>query len=161
MSARTHDILKQLDQTRHTLRSVLDHLQLADWEKTIQDEDQKWTVRQIVSHLVDAQRGMTGQISRISVGEDTIPPDFDLNRWNRRAVEKQADKTPQELVTALEDGRTALKQVVNGLTDDQLDRRGRHSSLRIMSVEEIIRLIGTHEADHARVIADKLGVKVP
>jgi uncharacterized damage-inducible protein DinB len=158
MSSRMDDILHQLDQTRHTLRSVLDHLQIDDWEKTIQDEDQKWTVRQIVSHLFDAQRGMTGQISKISVGEEVIPPDFDLNRWNRRAVEKQADKTPQELVAGLEDGRTALKQVLNGLTDEQLDKRGRHSSLQIMSVEEIIRQIATHEADHARIIAEKLGL---
>src|SRR5437763_6180620 len=158
MSARMDDILKQLDQTRHTLRSVLDHLQIDDWAKTIQDEDQQWTVRQIVSHLVDAQRGMTGQISKISMGEDVIPPDFDLNRWNRRAVEKQADKTPQDLIAALEDGRIALKQVVNGLTDDQLHKRGRHSSLTIMSVEEIVRLIGTHEAAHARIIADQLGL---
>ena len=120
---------------------MCDHLQIGDWEKTIQDEDQQWTVRQIVSHLVDAQRGMTGQISKISAGEDIIPADFDLNRWNRRAVEKQADKTPQDLIASLEDGRTALKQVVNGLSDDQLDKRGRHSSLQIMSVEEIIRLI--------------------
>src|SRR3954468_24154567 len=121
MSTRTDEIQQLLDQTHHTLRSVLDHLQIGDWEKTIQDEDQQWTVRQIVSHLVDAQRGMTGQISKISVGEDIIPADFDLNRWNRRAVENQADKTPQDLISTLEDGRTALKQVVNGLTDEQLD----------------------------------------
>jgi uncharacterized damage-inducible protein DinB len=156
MSQRMDDIRHLLDQTRHALRSVLDHLQLADWEQSIQDEDQQWTVRQIVSHLVDAQRGMTNQISKISAGEDLIPPDFDLNRWNRRAVEKAADKTPQDLVAALEDGRTALKQVLNGLTDDQLDKRGRHSSLQIMSVEEIARLVATHEADHAKTIADKL-----
>ncbi len=158
MSDRKNDLLTLLDQTRQTLKGVLDRVQPGDWEKQIQAEDQKWTIRQIVSHLVDAQRGMTTQVSRIGAGEEPIPPDFDLNRWNRRAVEKAAGKTPQKLLSALDEGRVSLKQVVSGLSDEQLDRRGRHSSLRIMTVEEIIRQIGTHEADHARIIADKLGI---
>ncbi len=158
MSKRMDDILKQLDQTRQSLKNVLDRLQPGDWERSIQDEDQQWTARQILSHLVDAQRGMTNQLGKISLGEDVIPPDFDLNRWNRRAVEKAADKTTHELLAALDEGRAALKQALGGLSDEQLDKRGRHSSLKIMSVEEIAHLIGTHEADHARIIADKLGL---
>jgi len=157
MSNRKADILSLLDQTRQQLKAVLDRLQPGDWETQIQDEDQQWTVRQVVSHLVDAQRGMTSQVTRINAGQEAVPPDFDLNRWNKRAVEKAADKTPPELLIMLEEGRAALKQVLDTLSDTDLDKRGRHSSLKIMSIEEIIRLIGTHEADHARIMAEKLG----
>lgn len=101
---------------------------------------------------------MTVQITRINAGEETVPPDFDLNRWNKRSVEKAADKQPPELLTALDEGRTALKQVLDGLSDSDLDKRGRHSSLQIMSIEEIARLIGTHETDHMKIIADRLGL---
>ena len=34
-----------------------------------------------------------------------------------------------------------------------------HSSLRIMTVEEIAREIGKHEAEHAAMIASRLGLK--
>ncbi len=158
MSMRKTAIVNLLDQTRQQLKAVLDRLQPGDWETPVQEADQKWTVRQIVSHLVDAQRGMTVQITRINAGEATVPPDFDLNRWNKRSVEKAADKQPPELLTALDEGRTALKQVLDGLSDSDLDKRGRHSSLQIMSIEEIARLIGTHEADHTKIIADRLGL---
>jgi MarR-like DNA-binding transcriptional regulator SgrR of sgrS sRNA len=160
MPDRTTDILNWLDQTRREVKQILDRLQPDDWEKPIQEEDQHWTARQIVSHMVSAQKGMSGQIARISAGEETVPPDFDLNRWNRRSVEKSADKTPQELLAALDEDREALKQTLRGLQDSDFDKRGRHGSLRIMSVEEIARLIGTHEAEHARIIAEKLGLPV-
>src|SRR5262249_34465245 len=105
MPDRKTEISQLLDDTRQTLKSVLDQLQTADWELQIQETDQLWTVRQIISHLADAQRGMTGQIKRINAGEETVPPDFDLNRWNRRAVEKAAERTPPELLKTLNDDR--------------------------------------------------------
>jgi uncharacterized damage-inducible protein DinB len=157
MSDRKAEIYALLDNSRHNLRKLLDGLQSADWEKQVQEGDNFWTVRQMVSHLADAQRGMTGQISNISVDKDVIPADFDLDRWNKRAVEKFAEKTPEELLVMLEEGQVNLKQVLAGLSDEQLDKRGRHSSLEIMSVEEIARLIGTHEAEHTKIIADSLG----
>ncbi len=158
MSDRKTNILTGLDQTRHTLTVVLDHLRPEDWEQPVQDEDQCWTARQMVVHLVDSQKGMTTQIRRIHAGEETVPPDFDLNRWNRRAVEKAADRTPEELRAALGSDRAALKQVLGGLSDADLDKQGRHSSLKIMSIEEIAVLIGTHERDHAQVIARRFAL---
>jgi uncharacterized damage-inducible protein DinB len=157
MPDRTTDILNALDRNRREVRQILDRLQPDDWEKTIQEDDQHWTVRQIVSHMVSAQKGMLGQIMRINAGEETVPPDFDLNRWNQRSVQKSADKTPQELLAALDEDREALKQTLRGLQDSDFEKRGRHGSLRIMSIEEIARLIGTHEVEHARTIAEKLG----
>ena len=158
MSNRVTDILNSLEQTRHEVKQVLDRLQLADWEKEIQDDDQKWTVRQIVSHMVSAQKGMSVQIVRIKEGEEGVSPDFDVHRWNQRSVQKSADKTPQELLTALDEDRAVLKQTVSGLQEADLDKRGRHGSLKIMTIEEIALLIGTHEADHARIIANRLGL---
>nr|AIA16335.1 DinB superfamily [uncultured bacterium] len=158
MTDRKTDIFQHLDQTRQTVKGVLDHLQPADWETPIQDGDQHWSARAMLVHMVDAQRGMTNQLSKIAVGEDVIPPDFDLSRWNRRQVEKNADKTVPELLAALDEGRVTLKKAIEGLSDADLDKRGRHSSLEIMSVEQIARLIGTHEAEHAQIIARKLGL---
>lgn len=157
MSQRKAALLTSLDQNRQTLNGVLVRLKPSDWELRVQEGDQMWTVRQFLTHIVDAQKGMTGQMRRINAGEEAIPPDFDLNRWNRRAVEKGAAKTPEELLAGLEADRGALVEFLNGLADSDLDKRGRHSTLQIMSIEEIARLIGTHEAEHAEQIAAKIG----
>ncbi len=160
MSARKQTILDTLAHGRQMLTSVIDQLQPDDWESPVQDADQKWTVRQIVTHVADAQKGMTGQITTINGGQEAIPADFDLDRWNRRAVEKGADKTPSELLLALEEGRIKLLQFLDTLTDADFDKQGRHSSLRIMTIEQILTLIGTHEIEHAQIIADSLGLKI-
>ena len=159
MSDRKTAILDSLDSSQQKLNGLFSRLQPADWERPIQDEDQMWTVRQILAHMVNSQRGMTGTITQISAGQEGVPADFDVHRWNKRMVEKSADKTPQDLLKELEAGHVTLKQTVATLDDAALDKRGRHGSLEIMSVEQIARLVGTHASDHAQTIADKLGMK--
>ncbi|HLY28355.1 MAG TPA: DinB family protein [Aggregatilineales bacterium] len=159
MSDRKTEVLDTIEAGRQKLNAVLGQLQADDWEKPIQDADQQWTVRQIVAHLVDAQKGMAGQITKINAGTEAIPPDFDLNRWNKRTVEKSADKTRQELLAALSEGHSAVKQVIESLSENDFQKQGRHSSLRIMTLEEFGKEIGKHEMEHAQIIADKLGLK--
>src|SRR5258708_17590761 len=159
MSDRRTEIIQALEQSRQKLKGIISRLKPDDWEKTIQDEDQKWTVRQIVAHLVSGQKGMFNQIVGISEGKEGVPPDFDLNRWNRRSVEKSAERTPQDLLTALDADQAELKRFISILPEENFDKQGRHGSLRIMSIEEIGLLIASHEADHTQIIADKLGLK--
>jgi hypothetical protein len=42
-------------------------------------------------------------------------------------------------------------------TDEELDRRGRHGSLRILSVEDIFALIADHERRHLLDIRRAVG----
>jgi uncharacterized protein (TIGR03083 family) len=156
MSDRKAAILDTLKTTRQQLMATLNKLQPADWERQIQDDGQQWSVRQLVAHIASAQKGMSGQIANIAADKDTVPPDFDINRWNNRAVEKAADQTPQQLLEALEQERANLIKIIEELPESSLDKRGRHGSLEIMSVEQIAKLIGTHERDHAQALADKL-----
>jgi hypothetical protein len=154
--SRQETIVSELTRARARLHHILAGAKGDDWDRQVQDEDQHWTVRQVVIHLTDAQRGMFGQMRKIAAGEEAIPADFDLNRWNRRTVEKNADKIIEELLMQLASDHDALKAFVTGLTDAELDRRGRHSSLEIMSVEEIARLVASHEMMHAETIAAAL-----
>jgi hypothetical protein len=155
--SRQESILKQLEKSHTQLTEYLGRLSPADWERPIQDEDQRWTTRQMLIHLVDSQKGMTGQMMRINQGEEAIPPDFDLDRWNKRTVEKNAERTVDDLLAQLQSDYTKLTAFVTSLSDADLDKRGRHSSLVVMSLEEIARLIASHEAEHLQLIMNKLG----
>ena len=42
-------------------------------------------------------------------------------------------------MTALHEGRTKLISFVNELSDADLDKKGRHSSLEVMTIEQIAR----------------------
>ncbi len=161
MSDRKHEIIQRLDQSRAYLHSVVDHLTPEQWETTIQESDARWTTRQLVGHLYSAEKGMLGQIGQIASGQETVSADFDVNRWNKRSVEKMADKPAAEIVQALNEVRTTLKQTVHDLAETDLDKRGRHGNLRIMSIEEILHLIASHESGHTAEIAQVLKITVP
>lgn len=156
ISERKTELINNLDRSRQALNTLLSKLTPADWETQIHD-DEKWTVRQIVSHLVDSQRGMIGQMKRIVVGEETVPADFDVNRWNKRSVQKMADKTPEELVKSLNEDHEALKHFIRELDEADFEKRGRHANLSILTVEQFARIVASHEADHTQSIAQKLG----
>src|SRR5260221_4422669 len=121
MSDRRTEIIQALDQSRQKLKGVISRLQPDDWEKTIQDEDQKWTARQILSHLVSGQKGMFNNMVGINEGKERVSSDFDVNRWNRRNVEKSAERTPQELLAALDADQVELKRLINSLPDESFD----------------------------------------
>ena len=161
LTERSQAILTELERQRAALLSVLNRLSPEQWEIAVQEGDAHWTARQMLSHLYDAERGMTGQAMRIAAGEEPIPPDFDLNRWNKRSVEKLNEKTPAELLQSLTETRARLKDTLAKMTDADLDKVGRHSTLRMMSVEAILREIGIHEIIHAKAIAEAFHWPVP
>ncbi len=157
-SVRINEIVRRLNESRAYLNSVIRDLTSEQWEMPVQQTDARWTARQMLGHLRDAEKGMTGQITRIAAGQDGVPADFDLNRWNNRQIEKLADKSVAEIVSELETVRANLRGIIDALTDADLDKRGRHGSLQIMSIEAMLHLIAAHQMQHAPEIA---AIKTP
>lgn len=149
-------IVASLETSHEGLRAVLDTVKGEQWEKQVQSEDRQWTVRQFLIHLVDAQRGQHNQLKAWQAGENPMPEDFDIDRWNRRQVEKNNDKTPDALLSELESGHEALMAFVRSLTPGDLEKTGRHSSLQTMTIEQLAHQIASHESMHTAEIAEKL-----
>ncbi len=154
MSNRKEKIIADLERSQAFLQSVTDRLTPEQWESPVQESDQRWTARQVFSHLLDAKKGMIGQARRISIGQEGVPADFDLDRWNKRTVEKMREKPVVELLTEMDQADAALKTFVAEIPEPDLDRTGRHSSLVIMSVETMLLLIASHQTDHTQGIID-------
>lgn len=133
------------DQTWPVLQALTDD----DLQVTVyQEGDQTWTVRDLLGHLADGERGNLGQVQRLIAGEQTVPKDFDLDRWNRSAVRKSAARQPAEhLDTILESYQRALK-FLDDLPEEELDREGLHSSLERLTAEGFLRRMVDHRAEH-------------
>jgi hypothetical protein len=99
---------------------------------------------------------MTRLIVQIQGGGEGVPPDFDLHRWNQRAVSKLQDKTVADLLAGMVDSRIELLDVIDSLDDADWDKQGRHASLRIMTIEEVCHLIADHEQAHAALMKEAL-----
>ncbi len=107
-----------------------------------------WTVRELLAHLADAERGMLGQARRITRGEPTVPEDFDLIRWNRRAVEKRATASTSELLAEIERAHQAWVEFVESLDKSALDLQGRTAEGELLTLEAFARHAAEHRMDH-------------
>ncbi len=153
------EIATKLNEERATLRAFFDELDDDDWDTAVYDEDTTWTVLDILRHLVDSEKGMTRLMMQWQQGNDPVPADFDLTRWNNRALEKTAEKSPEELLQALRENRIDLLSFIDTIQEEDWARQGRHGSLRIMTIEEVCHLIADHELDHLRVMQEAVGAK--
>ena len=145
---RKHEVLNKLDSSRKALWSYLQALDEAGWETAVQSEDAGWTVTDVVRHLVNAESGMTGNIEKIKIGEDPVPPDFDRERYNKSRVRKTQHLTSADLLTQMETNRIHLLSVIDTLEDEDWNKKGRHASLKIMTIEEFCHIIADHESWH-------------
>jgi hypothetical protein len=159
MSERIDYLMARLDKTRALLDSVLDQVG-GQVEAQVYSDGLGWTVRQLAIHLADAERGQHNVAVNIADGRDIVPPDFDIERYNRRITEKLDDKTFEQARQELAESRHKLKEWLRTLSDEQLDRAGRHASQHILTVEQFVKVIGNHERDHANDIARALGIAV-
>lgn len=129
--------------------AVLSDLKAEDFQKHVYSAGEvEWSVRDVLAHLADAERGLLGQIRRLLVGEPTVPDDFDLNRWNRSAVRKRAGQSHQEILGDLEQAHQNVLTALSQVDSSQLDRVGRHPSGRLLTVDGYFRRMADHRREH-------------
>jgi hypothetical protein len=148
---------QNLESARAYLNTVLDAA--ADHtDAQVYSDGLQWNVRQIAVHLSDADRGHNSQIMAFNEARDIIPEDFDIERYNKRVTEKRAETTFAEARAALSESRAALNVWLDTLDEAALDKTGRHASLRILSIREVLQWMALHERQHADDIASALKI---
>ncbi len=157
MSERIDNVKQNLAKGRQRLNDVLD--KVGDrWETQVYSEGAAWTVRQLAIHLVITDKGHNNMVTGIAKGENTIPEDFDLERFNRRSVEKRAEMTLPEIRAALNSTAAERNAWLDTIEDATLDMQGRHGTLRILTIEQILGVVASHDRDHANDIAKVLNI---
>ena len=153
---RKEAIKAKLTANRDSLLATVGNLTAAQWGTQAYSEGSEWAVIDILRHVADSERGMTNLMIQIKGGGEGVPTDFDLTRWNQRVVNKLADKGPQELLDGMMESRMALMGFIDSLEDGDWEKKGRHASLKIMTIEEICHLIADHEALHLAGVREAL-----
>ena len=141
-------IKKILAKARQKLLQWARVLDEGDWTEPVYVHDEQWTAQDVLRHLTWAESGMIRLIQQIREGHEGVPPDFDLDRYNASGVQKLMDKTPADLMAMMADNREQLLQILDDLSEEEMALKGRHGSLRIMSIEEVLLMIAYHETRH-------------
>lgn len=130
------------------------------WDAPIYSDKAAWTAGQLLTHLALSDQGQSNIVMAIARGEDPIPADFDLERYNKRSVEKRADMTPAEARQLLNETRAKFNDWLDGQDEAILDLTGRHATLVVYSIGEFLQVMAAHERTHADDIARVLAIPV-
>jgi hypothetical protein len=105
-----------------------------------------------------SEAGQLGQIQRGIAGGVTVPDDFDVHRYNRRAVQKQAAVPVAELLAIIERDHQAVLAALDAVSDADLDKTGRHARGDTLTIEQFFHRITEHRRQHAEALAHTLGI---
>ena len=150
MSEKIEQLKQNLSDARATLNQAFDAIGNREDEQ-IYSEGAQWTLRQLAIHLALSDMGHNRMVFSYANDKDFIPADYDIERYNKRSVEKQAEMTLQEARESLANSRQEFITWLDNLDDETiLQKTGRHATLRIMTLEEIIGIMSGHEDAHAQ-----------
>ena len=112
----------------------------------------KWTIKEIIQHLIDTERIFAYRALRISRNDSTPLPGFDENEYvvNTNASERNL----QGLLTEMAVVRQATLSLFNSFSKEQLLRIGIASDKNI-SVRAIGFLIVGHQVHHQRIFEER------
>lgn len=154
---RKEAIKDKLTAAREEFFDALSGLTAEQWEALGYSEGSEWRVVDVLRHVADSEPGQMRLMIQIKGGGEGVPADFDLHRWNQRVITKSAEKGPQELLNGMAQNRVALFEFIDSLDETDWDKKGRHASLQIMTIEEVCHLIADHERGHIAGIREALG----
>jgi uncharacterized protein (TIGR03083 family) len=131
-------------------------LESTDWDANVYTEGTAWTVRNVLAHLMSAERAFCKLFEQIAGGGSGVSADFDIDRYNASQQRRTKDLTPFELVADFREARHQMIGLVRSLSQADLDIRGRHPFLGITTLREMIRMIYIHNKAHLRDIRRSL-----
>lgn len=115
----------------------------------------KWTIKEVVGHLMDTERVMAYRALAIARNDKTNLPGFDENAWVPAA--NFGTRTLDDLLEEFQVVRAASIHLAKHLDADVLARRGTANGHGI-SVRALFYIIAGHERHHVALLKEKYQV---
>ncbi len=120
------------------------------WRTEVYTEGSVWTIRNILAHLVTAERGFVRLFADVHAGGPGASDDFSIDRYNASQQEKTKNLSPQELLEQYKSVRADMIAFVSSLAETDLDKTGRHPFLGPTTLREMIKMVYLHNQLHYR-----------
>jgi hypothetical protein len=112
----------------------------------------KWTVKEVIGHLLDTERVLAYRLLRISRGDVTAMPGFDETTYAPEGQFNQ--RTVDELVSEFKLQRASTLALVNGIPPAAWPRVGTANGFRT-SARALVYIILGRTAHHYRVLRER------
>jgi hypothetical protein len=115
----------------------------------------KWSIKEVLGHMCDAERVFTYRILCISRNEQAVLPAYDENEYVRYANFNQ--RTLISLVEEIKAVRQSTIHLLNSLSEEQLMRRGL-SGGRAVTVRALIYVLLGHFKHHVEILKTRYNI---
>ena len=116
---------------------------------------EKWSVKEVLTHVTDGERVFAYRAMCIARGDETPLPGFDEQSYAAAAM---ADRRPLAgIVRELRALREASIALLESLDEDALGRRG-VANARVVSVRALGWILAGHFAHHMKILRERYGV---
>lgn len=115
----------------------------------------KWTIREVIGHLIDAERIFTYRALRVARGDRTPLAAFDENEFVKTAGSEA--RTLASLTRELGAVREATAQLFESLPDEAWGRSGIASG-KDVSLRALAYITTGHAMHHLRILRERYGV---
>lgn len=141
------DILTQLDRQLETTLSFFKNI--TEERSLYRYAPEKWSIREVLGHVIDAERIMAYRALRFSRGDRTPVPGFEQDDYVKLASAN--DRSLQDLAAEFELVRKANARMFRGLSAEAWHRKGVASENEV-SVRALAYIIAGHELHHLAVL---------
>lgn len=115
-------------------------------------EPGKWSVKELVGHLLDSERVFTYRALRFARGDRTPLPGFDQDPYVRAG--NFDARTLADLAAEFEQVRAATVSLLRSLDEEAWGRRGTANDNEV-SVRALAYIVAGHEAHHVNILRTK------
>jgi hypothetical protein len=112
----------------------------------------KWSVRQIVAHLADAEAANVVRLRQVIAEDNPTLVPFDQNAWAERT--DYARRKPSQALETMRQLRADNHQLLKDLPPETYSRSGHHLKRGTMSLLDLLRLFAEHAEQHAAQIRE-------
>lgn len=152
MSDDLQTLLNRLDKECEKTKELFSSLTPGQRGQTIYRTSPEWTSRNILAHLVSAEREFLRLFQDICAGGGGAPEDFSPDEFNAREQVRMANISFQDLLVEFLKLRGETVNWVTGLSAEDLLKQGNHPVLGTICLADMISSLTLHAHLHCRDI---------
>jgi hypothetical protein len=118
----------------------------------------KWSIKEVLGHVIDAERIFSYRLLRISRGDATPLPSFDEDMYV--AAANFGRRSIADLLKDMKIVRASTLSLVDGVADNAWSNRGEMSGYPVSARAVMYILLG-HAAHHMAVVRTRYGIGTP
>jgi len=144
------ELIEELEICLHEFIKFVQNISMDKFD--YQYAEGKWTIKEIIQHLIDSERVFSYRALRISRNDKTSLPGFDENDYVANSNGKV--RSLQSLLTEMAVVRQSTLSLFNSFSQEQLTKIGITSN-REVSVRAIGFIIIGHQKHHQKIFLER------